>query len=314
MKRVAIFGGSGFIGRHLAVALARRGGYHVVLPVRDRERVKDNLILLPQTDVFTYDSLSAASMAKALKGADVVINLVGILNESDDNLFEKVHGEFVRMLAERCVANDVPRFIQMSSLGAAAGAPSAYLRSKSKAEKILTSNRALEHTIIRSSVVCGEGDRFINLFAALVRRLPLIVLPCADSKMQPIAVEDLVQVFLAVLESEKYPNQVLSVGGPQIWSLQEIVQAVIDSMQANRRIIPLGDKLSYAAAAVLEKVPFVDLVTRDNCLSATTPSTISKSRNDAGKILPALMSLENSLLALKTRCPALGAIRSVAGR
>lgn len=314
MKTVAVFGGSGFIGRHLAVALAAHGGYRVRLPVRNRERVKRDLILLPNTDVFTYDSTSASAVGRALAHADIVVNLVGILNEDSDNLFERVHGEFVRLLAEGCIAHHVPRFIQMSALGAAAGAPSAYLRSKSKAEKILTSNTGLEHTILRASVVCGEGDRFINLFAPLIRRLPIIFLPCGYSQMQPIAVEDVVQVIIRVLESERHANQTLHLGGPHAYTLAEIVETLAAAMACKRRVIPLGHSLSYTAAAVLEKLPFVQLITRDNCLSATTPSTVSKARNDAMKIRPQLLSLANMLDALQTKGNALGAFRYAAGR
>ena len=313
-NRVVIFGGNGFVGSHLAAALARDGGYDLKLPVRDRERVKRDLILLPNTDVVTYNSASASSIARMLAGAGTVINLVGILNEDSRNLFERVHGEFVRMVVEGCLAHKVGRIVQISALGTAAGAPSAYFRSKSKSEKCILSNTGLQHTIIRPSVIFGEGDGFINLFSALLNRLPVVAVPCGDAKMQPIAVEDVVAIIIRVLRDDAMANKTLHIAGADSYTLRDIVEKIAQAQGQSRKIFALGDRVSFGLAAVLEWVPFVNLLTRDNCLSMQTPSTLLRSRNDAFAMLPKLVSLDAGLAAFVRQKKSFGKIRSIAGR
>lgn len=294
---ITLFGGGGFIGRHLAAELARRG-HALSLPVRNRERVKESLILLPQADVYAYDPHSMAKIKKRLAGSDVVVNLVGILNENSRNLYDRVHGEFVRMMMEGCVKNQVPRVLQVSALGAAPGAPSAYLRSKAKGEQLIRGSDAVSHVIIRPSVVFGADDAFINRFAPLIGMLPLLPLPMAAAKFQPIYVGDLVTMIANVLEDDTYHNKVLHAGGPEVLSLEEIVRQIAQAMGRTPRLLPLGANLSYAFAAVAEKIPFVDILTRDNCNSMSLPSVCPKdSGNSAAEIVAQPLASLQTVLA-----------------
>ena len=121
--RVVLFGSGGFIGQYLAATLSARG-HHVVVATRDRETVKNNLILLPNTDVIACDYNQAQTVHPLLDGADVAVNLIGILNERNNGEFERVHCEITRILASGALSRKVRRFIQFSALGASSTAPS----------------------------------------------------------------------------------------------------------------------------------------------------------------------------------------------
>lgn len=279
--KIVVFGGSGFIGQELCAELARRQ-HSLVLLVRDLERAQGNLTSLPQTEVRSYDPTDPSSIAQTLVGADSVINLVGILNESRGSLFEQVHSEFVRILTELSAENKVSHFIQISSIGASVNAASAYLRSKGKGEGFVLRNDSVSHTIVRLSVVFGERDKFINKFATLLRLpMPLMPLPGANAQMQPIALQDVIALLARVVEDKSYKGKILHAGGPQVLTMQQIVETVATAMGRRPVIVPLGYAVSYAMGSVCELVPFVDLLTRDNCLSMQHPSVCSPNPNDA---------------------------------
>ena len=182
--RVVLFGGGGFIGRHLAAALSARG-HHVIIATRHREAVKNDLILLPNTDVIACDYNQAQTVHPMLEGADAAVNLIGILNERDKGEFERVHCELTRILVAGALAHKVRRFIHISALGASASAPSAYLRSKAKAEQALKDIIGMRTVIMRPSVVFGSGDSFVTFFAKLTRRLPFCFYPAPIPSCNP---------------------------------------------------------------------------------------------------------------------------------
>ena len=300
--RVVVFGGGGFVGRRVAAALCARG-HQVVVPARDRERAKENLIILPGARVTGLDPDSASSVSKALNGAEAVVNLVGMLHERRPGDFERVHGEFVRRLVSECRGR-VRLFAQVSALGAAPGAASAYLRSKAKGESIVRDAGAMRHVIARPSVVFGRGDSLTTMFANLARFAPVVPLPCAHAKFQPIAVEDLARALVNALEDGELQNSALSLGGPEVLTLREIAEKSMRAAARPRPIIPLGDSASYAFAAVAEMLPFVNLITRDNWRAMRTPSVCPRDGgNDAARILgkDALTSLDIGLARMHPR-------------
>lgn len=311
--RIALFGGGGFVGRHLAAELARRG-HSLAIPVRNRERVKESLILLPNADVFGYDPNAVLSLKKGLTGADAVVNLVGILNENGRNLYERAHGEFVRMLAEGCVKNRVGRFVQLSAIGASPGAPSAYLRSKAKGEQIIKSTDAVTHLIVRPSVVFGRGDSFVNRFAGLIRTLPVMPLPMAAAEFQPVFVGDLARMIADVLEDDSYHNRIFHVGGPEVMTLEAVIRRIAAALGRPGRVVGLGRGMSHFFAAVAEKTPFVDLITRDNCYSMQLPSVCPKDGNDLLKILGEATSFDSGLAMMFARGENYGHLRAEARR
>lgn len=296
--KIVIFGGSGFIGRRLAAALSQRG-HSLIIPVRDREKSKE-LIILPDTDVVAYDAAAWQSVLPMLEGADVAVNLVGILNERTSGEFVRVHSEFARMLCDKCSGKKVRRLVHISALNAASAAPSEYLRSKAAAEQIVR-NSSLRSVIIRPSVVYGHGDQFVSLFVRLGSLFPALVLPCADAIMQPVAIDDLIAVILHAIESGDEDGKVLSVAGPEKFPLSEIAREALDAAGVRRPVIKLGPSLSFAVAAIMEVIPGVHILSRDNCLSATLPSTTSD--NDAPRILGKLTFLRAGLTQMFASAP-----------
>ena len=290
--KIVIFGGNGFIGRHLIAALSARG-HHIVAPVRDREKSKA-LIILPNIDVVGYNPAVLHNVLPYLKTADAVINLVGILHERQSGEFVRVHNEFVRVLCDHCSSYKTRRLLHISALNASAAAVSEYLRSKGKAEQIVDS-AAVRTVIIRPSMVYGEGDNLLNLLVRMAKILPLMFLPCADSILQPIAVQDLVALIVHATESGEEDNKILSAAGPEKYTLSDIVHAANVAAGARCTLINLGPTLSYGMAGVMEAIPWVYLLSRDNCLSATLPSVVNVEQNAALRVLRKLTTLSAGL-------------------
>src|SRR5512147_1393144 len=162
---VAVLGGAGFIGRHVCEALAA-DGYRVRVAARDRERAKEQLILLPTVEVAAVGVHDPAQLSAFVRGADAVINLVGVLHDArGERGFQTAHVELARKVVAACRENGIRRLLHMSALAAAA--PSAYLRSKGEAEAIVRDS-GLGWTLFRPSVVFGRDDSFLNLFARLL--------------------------------------------------------------------------------------------------------------------------------------------------
>ncbi|HUY83565.1 MAG TPA: NAD(P)H-binding protein, partial [Steroidobacteraceae bacterium] len=177
--RVCILGGTGFVGARLATRLLRRG-HRVTVLSRDRERHKD-LLVLPGLALENCDVHDEAALAERFRGQEVVVNLVGILNERGfgGRGFRRAHTELTRVALEAARSAGVRRFLQMSALGATEGAPSHYLRTKGAAERLVREQSgAMDWTIYRPSVIFGLGDSFLNRFAALLATVPL-ALPLA---------------------------------------------------------------------------------------------------------------------------------------
>ena len=266
---VCVLGGSGFVGRHVCHQLVARG-YRVTVPTRDRERAK-SLITLPTADVFTADVHDPATLKKVVRGCDAVINLIGVLHDGRGKAsFRQAHVDLARKVAEACRQRGVQRLIHMSALNAAVNAPSAYLRSKGEAEAIVRES-GLCYTIFRPSVIFGRDDHFLNLFAKLLRLMPVIVLGSPNARFQPVYVEDVAHVFTESLTRLESFGRSYDLAGPRVYTLRELVAWVGEVTGHRRRIIGLNDTLSYWQARVMELLP-VKLITRDNYYSMKVDS------------------------------------------
>ena len=270
MKQVCLLGGSGFVGsaivRHLSLA-----GYAVKVLTRRREASK-HLILLPNVDVLECDVMDDVALAEALKGTDVVINLIGILHNSKKASFQAMHAELPARLAKLCNKLGVKRLVHMSALQASKDAPSYYLKSKAEGElAVLRSNKNLDVTVFRPSIIFGRGDGFINLFASLVKLLPVILLAKPNAKFQPIYVEDVAYAFVASLDNVDTYGKAYDLAGPKVYTLRQLVTYVADTLGKRPTIIGLNNMLSYLQAFAMELLP-VKLMTRDNVRSMEVDS------------------------------------------
>jgi uncharacterized protein YbjT (DUF2867 family) len=270
---VAVLGGSGFVGRHICQALAAQG-YRARVGTRDRERAKEQLILLPTVDVVVADVHEPSQLADLVRDADAVINLVGVLHDGRGNAsFQAAHVEFARKVVAVCRERGISRLLHMSALGADRAGPSHYQRTKGEAEAIVRESR-LAWTILRPSVIFGRGDGFLNLFARLLRLAPVVPLACPDTRFQPVYVEDVASAFVKSLADLQSVGKSYDLCGPRVYRLRELVKFVGEITGRRRPIIGLNDTLSYLQALSMEIPPLKQilrslgmLMTRDNYYS-----------------------------------------------
>ena len=275
---VAVLGGSGFVGRHVCHALAAEG-FRVRVATRDRERAKEQLILLPTAEVDVVDVHEPAELAAFVRGTDAVVNLVGVLHDGRGTRgFRSAHVELARKTVVACRAGGVGRLLHMSALRAERAAPSAYLRTKGEAEAIVRES-GLAWTVFRPSVIFGRGDGFLNLFARLLRLAPVLPLACPGARFQPVFVEDVAAAFVKSLADLGSVGKSHDLCGPRVYTLRELVEFVGVVTGRRRPIIGLGDSLSYLQAFSMELFPLRQvlgaldmLMTRDNYYSMQVDS------------------------------------------
>jgi uncharacterized protein YbjT (DUF2867 family) len=244
---VCIFGGSGFVGRHLANIMTDQEIY-LRIPTRNYERAKEVLVI-PTTDLVEADIYDDAELDRVLRGIDAVINLVGVLHGD----FQTAHVELPRKIVAACKRNGITRIMHMSALNAGPGQPSDYLRSKGEGERIVMTS-GLTATIFRPSVIFGPGDSSINLFAKL-GKLPVLPLASPDAKFQPIFVENVVQAFALSLDEADTFGRSYDMCGPKCYSLRQLVEYATHTTGHDPAIIGLGDTLSHLEAAVMKILP-----------------------------------------------------------
>lgn len=275
IKRIAVLGGAGFVGRSLCNRLSE-AGYALRVLTRNREYNRENLILLPRLDLVQTDVHHPERLRQNLAGCDAVINLIGILNEkgNDGAGFLRAHVKLAENLIDACEANGIRRVLQMSALNAdAVNGASHYLRSKGRAEDLLHARSAeLRVTSFRPSVIFGPNDSFFNRFARLLRLTPLCFpLACYNARFTPVYVLDVVEMMTRSLKDPQSYNRKYQLCGPRTYTLRELVEYTARVIGVRRRIIPLNDRLSRLQAAVFDFVPGKPFST-DNYLSAQTDS------------------------------------------
>ena len=189
-------GGAGFVGRHVVERLVA-DGHEVVVPTRRRDRAR-RLLVLPTVNVAAADVSVPAHLLPLVQDASAVINLVGILNETNGQTFQRAHVELVRNVIDACREAGVPRLVQMSALNADPAGPSRYLRSKGEGEAAVIAS-GLEWTIVQPSVIFGPEDAFLNLFARILRFAPVMALARAEARFQPVYVRDVAECIVGAL-------------------------------------------------------------------------------------------------------------------
>jgi uncharacterized protein YbjT (DUF2867 family) len=253
---IAVLGGTGFLGTRLVARLIREG-HRVTVLSRDREQHK-HLLVLPGLTLENCDVYQQAQLSERLRGREVVINLVGILNERGFGGagFRRAHTELTQTVLRAARSAGVTRLLQVSALKADPNAPSYYLRSKGEAEKLIREQTGLDWTILQPSVMFGPGDSFLNRFAGLLAVIPLIFpLARPKARLQPVSVDDVAAALISSLHGGATSRQTYELGGPKIYTLREIVQLIASLTQRRRLIIGLPDFAARLQGFVMNFVP-----------------------------------------------------------
>lgn len=260
-----VFGGSGFIGRYVVKRLAQRG-YVVRVAVRDPEAAQ---FLKPMGTVGQVVPMAApitdeAACARAIRGADVVVNLVGILAESGAATFQAIHADGAARVARLSAAAGVGRLVHLSAIGADPASPSRYGMSKAAGEQAVRQGFP-GATILRPSIVFGPEDHFFNRFAGMARMLPFMPLIAGDTKLQPVHVGDVADAVLAALTRADAVGGMYELGGPRAWTMRELMAYIMKETGHERRMIAAPMGLVRLQASILERLPG-RLLTRDQLL------------------------------------------------
>jgi NADH dehydrogenase len=272
---ITVFGGSGFIGRHLVQRLARRG-WIIRVAVR---RPDAALFLKPLGDVGQITPVAAnlrhaGSVRAAVAGADAVVNLVGILYQGGKQRFDAVHAEGARTVAEAARAAGATRLIQMSALGADPASPAEYARSKAAGEQ--AAKAAFPGaTIVRPSIVFGPEDGFFNRFAAMARFSPALpLIGGGRTRFQPVYVGDVAEAMACILDDDSTAGRVYELAGPTVYSFKELMELTLATIRRRRLLLPLPFWAATLQATFLELLPVppltrdqVALLRRDNVAS-----------------------------------------------
>lgn len=251
---IVLIGGSGFLGKYLVQELGADGHSCMVLS-RHADRCGsfklEPGVELRQADVFDADALNAA-----FEGADAVISMAGILNESGSGGkgFRRVHVDLPGLIVEACKQSGVRRLLHVSALNAGKG-KSHYLASKGEAEAMLRSEKNLQVTIFQPSVIFGRGDSFFNRFAGLLKLSPVFPLACGGSLMQPVYAGDVAAVIASSLGDPSTHGRTYELGGPQVYTLQQLVKFTAESLGLKRWVVSLPTLASRLQAMLLGLVP-----------------------------------------------------------
>jgi NADH dehydrogenase len=280
IESVLLVGGSGFVGSHVARRLAARG-LRVTVVTRRRERAK-HLFTLPTVEVVEADVHDDAALARLCAGHDAVVSMVGVLKGGNGKPygsgFARAHVELPGRVARAAWAAHIPALVHVSALKAATDAPSGYLRSKAAGEDAVRSAFP-SATIMRPSVVFGDGDSFLNMFAKLLKYVPVMPLASPDARFQPVWVGNVADAVVEALLRPEAEGKTFELCGPREYSLRELVELTAKVTGRHRWVVGLSPLLSWLQAFALEVVG--GPMTRDNLRSMSVPNVC-----EAGCTLP----------------------------
>jgi uncharacterized protein YbjT (DUF2867 family) len=264
-----VVGGSGFVGRYVVKRLAAAG--HVVrVAARTPEQAQ---FLKPMGRVGQVVPLYAditddATIARAVEGADLVVNLVGILAERRAGDFSRVQGEGAGRIARLSASSGVRHLVQLSAIGANADGPSAYAKSKAAGEAAVRQAFPAA-TILRPSLVFGPEDQFFNRFAAMAALMPVMPVISGQTRFQPVYVGDVADAVMQALARPEAAGAVYELGGPRIMNFREILGWILAQTGRHKRLIPVR----HAAAGLLASLPFSG-ITHDQLLSLSRDNVV----------------------------------------
>lgn len=267
-KTVTVFGGTGFIGRHLVDALADRGWR---VKVVTRRPASGNYLrtagVVGQVVPVSCNLYDINSVRSVIQGSDYVVNLIGILYETGRQKFSKIHADFPGILGKACKEEKIERIIHVSALGASHSAPSAYLTSKAQGEKKLL-HAFPKATILRPSIIFGEGEKFFRLFALMSKVSAFIpLIGGGQTRFQPVYVGDVVTTMMTALTAtgktlKSLQGKVIECVGLEVKIFKELIKDMLEAIGLKRFLIPIPWWLAKCKGAFLQLLP-IKILTLD---------------------------------------------------
>lgn len=284
-RLVTVFGGSGFLGRYAVRALAQ-SGFRIRVAVRrpDLAYKLQPLGLVGQIHAVQANLRYPDSVMRAAEGADVVINLVGILQPGGAQTFDAVQAEGAATVAQAAKENGA-KLIHVSAIGADAKSASAYARTKAAGEKAALAEGAV---VLRPSIVFGPEDDFFNRFASLARMSPMLpLIGGGNTLFQPVFVGDVAVAILKAAEGKAAARTIYELGGPEVKSFRELMELTLREIGRKRFLVSLPFGLASFQAAFLEMLTG-KLLTRDQVALLKADSVVSKKAEREGRTLQGL--------------------------
>jgi NADH dehydrogenase len=295
---VTVFGGSGFLGRNVVRALAKRD-FRIRVAVRRPELAGH---LQPLGRVGQIHAVQAnlrypASVQAAMRDSHVAINLVGILTASGAQSFDAVQAKGAQTVAQAAAAAGA-RMVHVSAIGADENSLSAYARSKAAGEKAVLA-AAPSATILRPSVVFGPEDQFTNRFAGLARMSPMLPLIGGGlTKMQPVYVGDVATAVAEAVDGKAKPGATYELGGPEVLTMREIMEVILAITERNRMLVSLPFGLAKLQAQFLQFAPGPLKLTPDQVELLRSDNVVSDAAKAASLTLEGLGIAPDSMEAI----------------
>ena len=277
---VTIYGGSGFVGRYIARRMAK-AGWRVRVAVR---RPNEAIFVKPfgvvgQVEPVLCNVRDDASVAAAMQGADAVVNCVGILAPSGKNTFDAVQAEAPGRIARIAADQGISRMVHVSAIGADAGSDSDYARSKAEGEQAVLEHQP-EAMILRPSIVFGPEDDFFNRFAGMSRMAPILPVVGADTRFQPVYVDDVAKAAVKGVLGEA-PGGVYELGGPEVSTFRDLMNQMLSEIRRKRWVANIPFPIAAVIGGISDLVNTITLglipaqITRDQVRNLRRDNVVS---------------------------------------
>jgi len=260
-RLVTIFGGSGFVGRHLVRALCKRG-YRIRIAVRRPDLIGhlQPLGRVGQIHGVQANLRHAGSVEAALRDADAAINLVGIMHERGRQRFSAVQGVGAERVALVAANLGIP-LVHMSAIGADPDSTSRYARAKAEGERLVLAAKP-DAVIFRPSIIFGPEDHFFNRFASMARIAPALpLIGGGATRFQPVFAGDVARAFADAMDGKAKPGTIYELGGPEIRSFKQLMQSMLGVIGRKRLLVPIPFPIAKLMGGVLGVLPNPSLTT-----------------------------------------------------
>jgi uncharacterized protein YbjT (DUF2867 family) len=287
-RLVTVFGGSGFLGRHVVRALAQRG-WRVRVAVRrpDLAGHVQPMGVVGQVMPIQANLRYPDSVHHAVQGADAVVNLVGILAETGRQSFSAVQGQGPALIGQAARRAGISNVVHVSAIGADAKSASTYAQTKAQGEAGLLAEVPTAK-VLRPSIVFGPEDNFFNQFASLARILPALpLIGGGETKFQPVFVGDVAEAVAKSLAGEAVHGQVYELGGPDVWSFRQILEYILKETGRERLLLPIPFGIAEIQGRIFEMLPG-KLLTRDQVELLKSDNVVSELAQKEGRTLQGL--------------------------